>query len=79
MDCKPPVTGAVVVPPLVLLLAVLAVPQGADNDAELARARVPQPAYYLLRPDGYVGCCGTGAVDPAALAAWLRDVTGPGA
>jgi hypothetical protein len=28
------------------------------NDAELARARIPRPSFYLLRPDGHVGLCG---------------------
>ena len=27
-------------------------------DAELARARIPRIAFYLLRPDGYVGLAG---------------------
>jgi 2-polyprenyl-6-methoxyphenol hydroxylase-like FAD-dependent oxidoreductase len=35
-------------------------PIAADpaNAAELARAKVPQPSFYLLRPDGHVGLCG---------------------
>jgi 2-polyprenyl-6-methoxyphenol hydroxylase-like FAD-dependent oxidoreductase len=28
------------------------------NEAELARAKVPQTSFYLLRPDGHVGLCG---------------------
>jgi len=28
------------------------------NQAELARAKVPQTSFYLLRPDGHVGLCG---------------------
>jgi hypothetical protein len=34
---------------------------GADhgNRLELARAKVPHPSFYLLRPDGHVGLCGT--------------------
>ena len=29
------------------------------NDAELAHAQIPQLSFYLLRPDGHVGICGT--------------------
>jgi 2-polyprenyl-6-methoxyphenol hydroxylase-like FAD-dependent oxidoreductase len=35
-----------------------AIPADPINDAELARARIPQPCFYLLRPDGHVGYCG---------------------
>lgn len=39
-------------------LQVCAIPSGAANDAELARARIPPTSYYLVRPDGYVGLSG---------------------
>ncbi|HEV7491438.1 MAG TPA: FAD-dependent oxidoreductase [Rhodanobacteraceae bacterium] len=41
------------------LLEVHAIPVDPINDAELARARIPQPSFYLLRPDGHVGLCGS--------------------
>jgi 2-polyprenyl-6-methoxyphenol hydroxylase-like FAD-dependent oxidoreductase len=40
------------------LLNVHVVPRHPDNDAELARAGVPWPSVYLLRPNGHVGLCG---------------------
>ena len=40
------------------LVHIQAVPSEPVNDAELARVRIPQPSYYLVRPDGYVGLCG---------------------
>lgn len=41
------------------LLRIHEVPNDAANDAELARAQIPQPSFYLLRPDGHVGLAGT--------------------
>jgi 2-polyprenyl-6-methoxyphenol hydroxylase-like FAD-dependent oxidoreductase len=41
------------------LLRVHAIPSDPANDEELTRARIPQPSFYLIRPDGYVGFCGT--------------------
>ncbi|MGQ0485033.1 MAG: FAD-dependent monooxygenase [Hyphomicrobiales bacterium] len=40
------------------LLRIHVIPIDPVNDAELARARIPQPSFYLLRPDGHVGLCG---------------------
>lgn len=34
------------------------IPKDAGNSRELARVQIPQPAFYLVRPDGYVGLCG---------------------
>jgi len=41
------------------LLQVHVIPSNRENDAELARVRIPQPSFYVLRPDGHVGLCGT--------------------
>jgi 2-polyprenyl-6-methoxyphenol hydroxylase-like FAD-dependent oxidoreductase len=49
------------------LLEVHAIAADPVNDAELTRAQVPRPSFYLLRPDGHVGLCG-GRLDAAAVA-----------
>jgi hypothetical protein len=41
------------------LLRIHAIPGDPANDEELARTQIPQPSFYLIRPDGYVGLCGT--------------------
>jgi 2-polyprenyl-6-methoxyphenol hydroxylase-like FAD-dependent oxidoreductase len=41
------------------LLHVYTVPGDPSNDKELDRVAIPRPAFYLVRPDGYVGLCGT--------------------
>lgn len=40
------------------LLRVHTITSDPVNDAELARARIPRPSFYLLRPDGHVGLRG---------------------
>ncbi|HMH18434.1 MAG TPA: FAD-dependent monooxygenase [Burkholderiales bacterium] len=40
------------------LLRVHAVPDDSANERELARAKIPRPSFYLLRPDGHVGLAG---------------------
>jgi 2-polyprenyl-6-methoxyphenol hydroxylase-like FAD-dependent oxidoreductase len=42
------------------LLRVLTIPDDPANAAELDRAHIPRPSFYLLRPDGYVGVAGSG-------------------
>jgi hypothetical protein len=41
------------------LLRIHSIPSDPINDRELARVGVPSPSFYLLRPDGHVGFCGT--------------------
>jgi hypothetical protein len=40
------------------LARIQAIPVDPVNDAELARAQIPKPSFYLVRPDGHVGLCG---------------------
>jgi hypothetical protein len=54
------------------LLRVHVIPADRVNDAELARARIPQPSFYLLRPDGHVGLCG-GRLDAAAVERYVSQ------
>jgi 2-polyprenyl-6-methoxyphenol hydroxylase-like FAD-dependent oxidoreductase len=49
-----------------------AVPADPHNDAELARVGIPQPSFYLIRPDGHVGLCAT-AADAAAIGRYLAE------
>jgi 2-polyprenyl-6-methoxyphenol hydroxylase-like FAD-dependent oxidoreductase len=53
-------------------LDTITVLDSAANDAELARAQVPRPSFYLLRPDGHVGLRGA-RLDVDALARYARD------
>lgn len=45
------------------------VPDVEANRRELARAGISGPAYYLLRPDGYIGLAGA-QIDPAEIEEW---------
>jgi hypothetical protein len=47
-------------------LRVLTVPDSPENTRELQRVGVPSTAFYLLRPDGYVGLSGQ-KLDAAAV------------
>ena len=49
-----------------------AIPTDPANDAELERAHIPRPSFYLLRPDGHVGLCGT-RLDVAAVKSYLAQ------
>jgi len=50
-----PAPGALAVGDLVRIHEI---PADPHNARELARARIPQPSFYLLRPDGHIGLCG---------------------
>src|SRR5262245_6878692 len=51
---------------------VHAIPADPANETELARAKVPQQSFYLLRPDGHVGQCGA-HIDVAAIKRYLAE------
>jgi 2-polyprenyl-6-methoxyphenol hydroxylase-like FAD-dependent oxidoreductase len=48
------------------------VPADPANDAALARAGIPPTSFYLLRPDGHVGLCGT-RIDAAAVRRYAAE------
>ena len=54
------------------LRRIHAIPADPINDAELARAQIPQPSFYLLRPDGHVGLCGA-RLEIAAIEHYLSE------
>ncbi len=54
------------------LVQMHVVPQDEANAAELARAGISGPSFYLLRPDGHVGLCGEG-FDAVAITRYLAD------
>lgn len=54
------------------LMRVHAVPQSSVNALEMKRHGIPKRSFYLLRPDGHVGLCGTD-FSPARLEAYARE------
>jgi 2-polyprenyl-6-methoxyphenol hydroxylase-like FAD-dependent oxidoreductase len=60
------------IPALDGVMQVLTIPMSSENRAELARVRVPETAFYLLRPDGYVGLAGM-RVDMAELNRFVSE------
>ena len=58
--------------PLGNLLRSHWIPAEPGNDAELARARIPRPSFYLLRPDGHVGFCGS-RLDVTAMLRYVNE------
>ena len=60
------------VPGLGDLLRTHVVPRDPANDAELSRTRIPETAFYLLRPDGHIGLAGV-HLDPAAVTRYVTQ------
>jgi len=54
------------------LLHAHVIPIDPVNDAELARAHLPHPSFYLVRPDGHVGLCG-GRLEGDAVKRYLTE------
>jgi hypothetical protein len=54
------------------LLRIHEIPADPDNERELARAQIPRPSFYLLRPDGHVGLCGV-RPEAAAIMRYLTE------
>jgi len=54
------------------LLRIRAIPVDAFNETELARAQVPRPSFYLVRPDGHIGLCGV-HLDAAAATRYVSE------
>jgi 2-polyprenyl-6-methoxyphenol hydroxylase-like FAD-dependent oxidoreductase len=52
------------------LLRVHVIPADPGNDADLARAAIAGPAFFLLRPDGHVGLAGA-RLEPGAVEGYL--------
>ena len=49
------------------VVRIWSIPSDRENDAELARVGIPQPSFYLIRPDGHVGLSGKIVDAPAIL------------
>ena len=60
------------VPGLGDLLRTHVVPDNPANQAELKRRHIPERAFYLLRPDGYIGLAGV-QFDPAAVTRYVSE------
>jgi hypothetical protein len=54
------------------LLRVHTIPADPENEAELARAQIPRPSFYLVRPDGHVGLCGV-RLDATAVRRYVTE------
>ena len=56
-------------------LRINVIPADSFNDAELAHARIPRPSFYLVRPDGHVGLCGT-RLEATAVTSYVSERLG---
>jgi hypothetical protein len=56
-------------------LCVHVVPRGVVNDSARDRAGIPAISYFLVRPDGHVGLCGT-RLRARTVEAYLRERLG---
>ena len=54
------------------LLHVHAIPDDRPTMRSSRAPAFPQPSFYLLRPDGHIGLCGT-RLDAAALARYAAE------
>jgi len=54
------------------LLRIHVIPVDPINDVELARIQIPQPSFYLVRPDGHVGLCGV-RLEAAAVERYVSE------
>lgn len=54
------------------LLRTYTLPDSRENRAEFVRAGMPVPCFYLVRPDGYIGLCGT-QLPSGAIAAYAAE------
>ena len=53
-------------------MRIHAIPDDPVNDAAWARANLPRPAFYVLRPDGHVGLCGA-RVDVGQISRYVAE------
>ena len=54
------------------LFRTCTIPSDPVNDQELARVQIPQPSFFLVRPDGYIGLCG-GRFEPGSFRAYVSE------
>ena len=55
------------------LLRIHVIPPDPVNDAEMTRARIASPSFYLVRPDGHVGLSGA-RVEADAIAGYVFEI-----
>jgi len=54
------------------LFRACTIPGDPVNDQELARVQIPQPSFFLVRPDGYIGLCGS-RFEPDSFRAYVSQ------